>query len=568
MQTSKGYSQEIGTPNQRTKELIAQGDALFSKRMSLMSIWQEIADNFYPERADFTALRSMGYRQFANLLTTSSPIIMRRDLGGLFSSMLRPMEKSWFSMRTMRPEEEDDGARVWLERATMIMKRAMYDRDAQFVKATKAGDQDFAAFGQCVLTVELNPNRDALLYRCWHLRDIAWSEDSTGQVGNVHHNWRPTRADLCRLYPETVNEKVKAELAKEPQTQINCRIMVCPADDYDLSTQGLKGEKRYVHLVVDTDNNHVMEFKVTFSKKYIVPRWQVVSNVLWGTQYALSPCTVAALPDARLLQSMTLTLLEAGEKTVNPPLVAVEEAIRSDVSVFAGGITYVDAEYDERLGEVLRPITQNNNIQLGIELIDRTKEAIASAFYLNKISLPPADGGDKMTAFEASQRVGEYIRNAMPLFEPIEYEYNAAVCEETFGILFREGAFGPLEEIPESLSGKDIHFSFISPLAQAEEEMKAQKFLNAKGLVAASLDLDPTASSILNIPLALRDSLYGSAPASWLRSEEEVQAVQAKAAEQQQVSQTLATMQQGADVANTLGQAGQTIAGGPATGVR
>lgn len=562
------YSQGIGAPNQRTKELIAQGDALFSKRMSLMSIWQEIADNFYPERADFTALRSVGYRQFANLLTTSSPIIMRRDLGGLFSSMLRPMEKSWYSMRTMRPEEEDEAARVWLERATQIMKRAMYDRDAQFVKATKAGDQDFAAFGQCVLTVEMNTAANALLYRCWHLRDIAWCEDSTGQVGNVHHNWRPTRATLCRLYPDSVNPKVKAELAKEPQTEIRCRIMVCAADDYDLSTQGMKGEKRYVHIVYDCDNDHVMEVVVSFSKKYIVPRWQVVSNVLWGSQYALSPCTVAALPDARLLQSMTLTMLEAGEKTVNPPLIAVEEAIRSDVAVYAGGITYVDAEYDERLGEVLRPITQNNSISTGIELIDRTKEAISSAFYLNKISLPPADGGDKMTAFEASQRVGEYIRNAMPLFEPIEYEYNAALCEETFGILFRAGAFGPLEEIPDSLSGKDIHFSFISPLAEAEEEQKAQKFLNAKGLVAASVDLDPTAAGIINVPVALRDSLHGSAPAAWLRTPEEMEAIKQQAAQQQQTQQTLATMQQGADVANTLGQAGQTIAGGQATGVR
>jgi hypothetical protein len=45
---------------------------------------------------------------------------------------------------------------------------------------------------------------------------------------------------------------------------------------------------------------------------------------------------------------MTLTLLEAGEKFTNPPMIAVQEAIRSDVAIYAGGITWVDKDYDER----------------------------------------------------------------------------------------------------------------------------------------------------------------------------------------------------------------------------
>ena len=42
--------------DQRAKDLIAQGDVLFSKRSSLMSLWQTIADNFYVERADSVTL--------------------------------------------------------------------------------------------------------------------------------------------------------------------------------------------------------------------------------------------------------------------------------------------------------------------------------------------------------------------------------------------------------------------------------------------------------------------------------------------------------------------------------
>jgi hypothetical protein len=66
-----------------------------------------------------------------------------------------------------------------------------------------------------------------------------------------------------------------------------------------------------------------------------------------GLAYAYSPATVVALPDARLLQQMTLTLLEAGQKAVDPPLKATSEAIRAASTVcrrhYLGR-----CEYDER----------------------------------------------------------------------------------------------------------------------------------------------------------------------------------------------------------------------------
>ena len=40
-------------------------------------------------------------------------------------------------------------------------------------------------------------------------------------------------------------------------------------------------------------------------------------------------------------------------------MIGVQEAIRSDIGLYAGGITYVDDVYDERAGEALRPINQD-----------------------------------------------------------------------------------------------------------------------------------------------------------------------------------------------------------------
>ena len=76
------------------KKLRDVADDLFAKKAPLNTLHQEIADQFYPERADFTTKRSLGTDFAANLMT-SYPVLCRRDLGDQFSSMLRPTAKEW-----------------------------------------------------------------------------------------------------------------------------------------------------------------------------------------------------------------------------------------------------------------------------------------------------------------------------------------------------------------------------------------------------------------------------------------------------------------------------------------
>ena len=56
------------------KQLRSLGEETFTKKEPLNTFHQEIAENFYPERADFTLKRQLGY-DFASSLTTSYPIL-------------------------------------------------------------------------------------------------------------------------------------------------------------------------------------------------------------------------------------------------------------------------------------------------------------------------------------------------------------------------------------------------------------------------------------------------------------------------------------------------------------
>lgn len=543
------------------KTIKAQGDELFGKRESLLSLWQEISSLFYPQRADFTKARSLGDEMAANL-STSYPVIACRDLGNSFGAMLRPSAKEWFHVRTNRPDKESLESKQWLEWVTKYLKNVMYDRRAQFTRATKEGDLDFAAFGQCVLSVEMNKMSTGVLYRCWHLRDVAWAEDAEGRITTIHRKWKPTTTDLVNLFPKTVHQNVRDKLEKTPYAEVNVRHVIVPADVYN-EISGVKPIRQpYVSIFIDCDNDHEMEAVGSWTTHYVIPRWSTVS----GSQYAHSPAVIAGLPDGRLIQQMTSTLLEAGEKATNPPMLAVQDAIRGDVSIYAGGITWVDAEYDERLGEVLRPMTQDKSgLGFGMDMIQDLRSQLADAFYLSKLNLPPA-GGPDMTAYEVGQRVQEFIRNTLPLFEPLEQDYNGQLCEMTFELLIRN-APDVRNSVPREIAGAEIAFQFESPLRDAVEKLKIGQFMEAAQVLATAVQLDPSVALIVDNKAATRDALSAVIPAAWMRSEADVEKIAAQQAQQAQTQQLLDSMQQGANAAKTLSEAGPTAGLGGAGGV-
>jgi len=530
----------------KADDLVKRGEKLFSERLPLLTLWQDIAEMFYPERADFVASRGLG-NELAQGLATGVSVLVRRDLADSLGSMLRPTNKSWFHPRVDRWDEVSSEARAWLEMCEDRQRRAMYHKDTGFNRATKEADHDFATFGQCVIQKTVNQKANGLIYRCWHLRDVAWMENAAGKIDCVYRRWRPHACDLQRMFPKTLSKEVTDIVRERPYEQIDVLHIMLPADMY---APGKNSRYPWYSIHVEVKTKTILEEVNMPQNEYVIARWQTVS----GSQYAYSPAVVVALPDARTLQEMTITLLEAGEKAVSPPLLGVQEALRSDINVMAGGITWVDYEYDERLGEVLRPLTQDlRGIPLGLDMSRDLRGQLMEAFYLNKLSLPPLTDGE-MTAYEVSQRTQEYIRHAVPLFEPIETEYNAPLCDSTFTTLLQFGVFGPLREIPQELQGREIEFTFESPLHDAIERAKGQRFLEANSLVSTAAGGDPSSVYVLDVKKGLRDALQSSGiPAGWLRSEAEVDAAVKRDQEQQKTQQFLEQMQAGANVAKTIG---------------
>lgn len=535
------------------EDLLKRSQYVLGKHDTLLPLWQDIADNFYVERADFTLKRSLN-TDFAAHLTSSYPLMIRRELGDQISAMTRPRGEEWMAVTIEREDALTVAGKQKLEEITKIQFRAMYDRKSGFVRATKEGDHDYATFGQCVISADIDWKEMCLNFQTWHLRDVAWCVNASRQVCEIHRKWRPTIHELQQLFPGKLHGKMVDKARENPYCETEC-LRIVMESEYYLDRKEVK--KKYVHITLDCENRHIMEMVQRDDIGHVIPRWQTVS----GSQYAFSPATVIALPDARLIQSMALSMLEAGEMAVRPPLLAASDSIREDIQYFAGGITKADIDSDRQLKDVLAPIFQDKSgYAFGLELSRDTRDMIASAFYINKLSLPPSTG--KETAYEISQRVQQYIRQALPLFEPLEEDYNGQLCDLTFDLLKSVRAFGPVDRFPRELLGKSVKFRFFNPLQDAISAKASTKWREAIALTAESMQIDPNLVGVLKPEIGLRESLEGNrTPMTWLSTEDEMTAYMMQKRQEQAQAQAMQQLGNVAAVAEQAGKANQALEG-------
>jgi len=496
------------------EDLFKFGNEKFTNHSAILPLWQTMAEHFYPERSDFTTTWSLG-SELGVGLASSQPVLIRRDLGNSFGAMLR--DGSWFNMGI--DGDPDLMGKMWLEFATQRMFKLMNHRSANFRRATKQGDHDYATFGNAVISIELNKKATGLIYRNWHMKDCAWWDNDEEQVDGLVRKWC-AKVHEVQSYFNQEGDKIPVEVEKKiTENKLFDEVNIM---HFDITTEMYGHDKwsrfERVSIFLDTRSKEIIRIVGKNYKCYVVPRFQTIA----GSPYAISPATMTGLPEARTLQAMTHTLLEAGERIARPPLIAREKVIRGDANLFSDGMTYVSEKYDGRLGPPIETLeTNSGGFPWAMDQRVGVIEVLQSAFYLNKIALP--ETGHEMTAYEVQERMKQYRRENLPLFAPIEHDYNGQLCEVSFQILQENGLLGSWEEIPQSLSQEDVIFKFESPLSLSEEEKKATQFSQVAQLLRDAVEFEETASLNINFDEALRDAVEGvGAPAKWLTQVDEL----------------------------------------------
>ncbi|MFN7090711.1 MAG: portal protein, partial [Allorhizobium sp.] len=221
--------------DQAGRDLLEIDARLFSAKGTMDSLHQEIADFFYPERADFTSEIILG-QEFVSHLTDSYPVLVRRELGDQIGSMVRPDGRQWFkASASNKAIARDRSAAEFLEFMTEVNTAILGSRDSSFRRAASELEHDFAAFGMGWLQVAYNKKRDNLIFRCHHPKHCAGQEGPDGLTNHVHRKCDMTAHAMAHLFGEgKLPQSAKNALKdKDTTTTFKTRHVFIPLDLYE-----------------------------------------------------------------------------------------------------------------------------------------------------------------------------------------------------------------------------------------------------------------------------------------------------------------------------------------------
>lgn len=532
----------------RIEELCRISQKTFETFRNWHRLNQDIAENFYPLRADFT--RSLPMEEFAGNLMESSPLNARETLGNAIDAMLR--QGDWFRIGT--GDETVDtrpGNMVSLSQAARMLRATVYHRHSGIAGAFKETDMDWVSFGAFDMSVEPSRDMSHLVYKPHHLRDCAWMLDEDGLVDTHYRNMRMSARDIMRRvergrWKGTPSAAIQRAAQYEPGREFPIRHVLMPTDDMYGSDPADRRRIRHpwVSLYIDMEGRTMLSEGGAPVFNYVVGRNRTVS----GHPYAFSPMALNSISDARMIQDMSLVLLEQGQKAVDPPTIGAGEVFVRDINMFAGGHTEVDLD-DRRLQDVFTTV-QTGNIVIGLEMKQDTRELMAEAWLLNKLTLPSVR---EMRELEVQVRTDEFRRAALPFFQPIESRYHEPLLGTSFDMAIALDMI-PADVFTRELGDREVNFVFNSPLNEAEGTEVVRQYYEAVNVVATGSQIDETVKNIFDARRATEDALARGTRPEWLIPEDQREQADEQASAQADLAKGAAIAREAAgvtaDVAN------------------
>ena len=519
--------------SEKAKILLSRFDRLKTQRQNWESHWQEVADYMQPRKADVTKSRSKGDKR-TELIFDGSPLQSVELLSASLHGMLTNPSTPWFSLK-FKDEgmENEDEAKAWLESATEVMYSAF--NQSNFQQEIFELYHDLITFGTAAMFIE-EDEEDNLKFSTRHINEIYISENDKGRIDTVFRKFKiSARAAIQKFGNVSTNIAVIAK--KDPYQEVEILHAVYPRSDFNPTKQD-KENMPFESIYMDADNGDELSVSGFKEFPFVVPRYLKASHEIYGRSPAMT-----ALPDVKMLNEMSKTIIKSAQKQVDPPLLVPDDGFMLPVRTVPGGLNFYRAGTRDRI----EPLNIGANNTLGLNMEEQRRNSIRNAFYVNQLMM---QDGPQMTATEVIQRNEEKMRLLGPVLGRLQSEVLKPLIDRSFAILMRRNLFA---QPPEFLSGQDIEIEYVSPLAKAQKSTELSSIMRAIEIMGSLSNVAPVFDHI-NIDKLVRHltSIVGVPqkilkPQSELNAERQEQAAQAQ--QQQQMQQLQQVAQAGRDIA-------------------
>jgi len=510
--------------SEKAKILLSRFDRLKSQRQNWESHWQEVADYMQPRKADVTKTRSKGDKR-TELIFDSSPLQSVELLSASLHGMLTNPSTPWFSLKfKSEGMEGEDEAKEWLESATEVMYSAF--NQSNFQQEIFELYHDLITFGTAAMFIE-EDDEDNIKFSTRHINEMYISENDKGRIDTVFRKFKiSARAAIQKFGSVSTNIAVIAK--KDPYEEVEILHAVYPRADFNPKKQD-KENMKFESVYLDADSGDELSVSGFREFPFVVPRYLKASHEIYGRSPAMT-----ALPDVKMLNEMSKTIIKSAQKQVDPPLLVPDDGFMLPVRTVPGGLNFYRAGTRDRI----EPLNIGANNTLGLNMEEQRRNSIRNAFYVNQLMM---QDGPQMTATEVIQRNEEKMRLLGPVLGRLQSELLKPLIDRAFAILMRRNLFA---QAPDFLSGQEIEIEYVSPLAKAQKSTELQSIMRAIEIMGSLSNVAPVFDHINMDKLVRHLTSIVGVPQKILKPQAELNAERQQAAQQQEQMQQMQQVQQ------------------------
>lgn len=542
------------------KEIIRKATEAFrlDERTNVEPTWSDLAKFTLPNaNAGFLGSPSKGITENP-LLFDSSGAQSNRDLASFLHATITNPAMDWSKLRFRSEQLNNDTESVlWLQ--DTIKKVHIAFNECNLNSELGEGYNSLCAFGTMALFHEeiqdSNGAFDRFNFSTWHLSEIAYCENHLGVVDTIYRKFSMTLKQLHEKFGDAIGEDLLEKVDKKPLDtyQLFHAIYPRPAKEVELVGDGvaLPNHRPFASCYVLVKGTKLLLEDGYYEFPVYCPRWSTLPAQIYGYGPGHT-----ALSDIRTLNKIWEHGLKALAKSVNPPIFTTKQNILT-ADLRPGTITPV-----RDINQIKEFVTQSrmDMLQFSIESLTRS---IKSAYYIDKLLLPPRTETGEMTAYEVAQRLEQLQQILGPVVSRFNDELLTPLIMRAIKILQRNGITNPYPEALQQIAQMngtgaiDVEVLFVNSLARSQQ---LSELRNVQQFVQESMALAQMNPAILDkidfdeiIEYAAR---IRNIPEQLIKSDEEVDAMRQQKEQQAQMAQML---QAGEQVGNIVGKVGPVL---------
>jgi len=444
--------------DQLAKDIIKMHGIMKAERSNFDSLYQEIAQKVAPEYGGFTDKNYQDKRPDRSLLFDSTAPSALEKLASALDDMLTPRNARWHKLETNDKKINDDrDFKIWASEVVDILFASRYSPRSNFASQIHECYKGLGGFGTTSLFVD-KTKEGYLRYRSEHLAGVWIRENMHGYIDYAHREIEYTAEQAIDAFTkEALPEEIIIAQEKSPARKFTFVHCIKPNPEYDpmsKRTDRMKYKSVYISITGEkvVQEGGYRTFRMPTSRYTTMPR----------QLYGSSPA-IRVLPDIKTLNEMEKTILQQGQKSVNPVLLAAKDILLSQFALIPGSINY--GAIGERGDQLVKEMPTGANFPLGLELSDRRREIINDAFLVNLFQILVET--PTMTATEVLERAKEKGMLLAPTGGRQQSELLGGIIECEIDILDQMGKLPPKPQILID-SGADVSVLYTSPLNQAQ----------------------------------------------------------------------------------------------------